>query len=119
MRGEGDRAVQLNKDCGINLNSLFPCNQLTATSYIYQSLGDVEWYVELKQSAWQQCERVRRGSPPAPLGGASALNAHWETRGPQKVGRWSHSVWLTPVAQFKLVVSNAGDDAVFVVVRQT
>lgn len=22
-----------------------PCNQLTETSYIYQSLGDVEWYV--------------------------------------------------------------------------
>lgn len=30
---------------GINLNSFFPCNQLTATSYIYQTLGDVEWYV--------------------------------------------------------------------------
>lgn len=29
----------------INLDSFFPCNQLTATSYIYQSLGDVEWYV--------------------------------------------------------------------------
>lgn len=30
---------------GINLDSFFPCNQLTATSYIYQTLGDVEWYV--------------------------------------------------------------------------
>lgn len=44
----------LNQYHGINLNSLFPCNQLTATSYIYQSLGDVEWYVEMKLSAWQQ-----------------------------------------------------------------
>lgn len=38
-------------DLGINLASFFPCNQLTATSYIYQSLGDVEWYVKMKQSA--------------------------------------------------------------------
>lgn len=26
----------------------------TATSYIYQSLGDVEWYIEMKLSSWQQ-----------------------------------------------------------------
>ncbi|GAB5576716.1 cyclin-L1 isoform X1 [Prionailurus iriomotensis] len=25
-----------------------------ATSYIYQSLGDVEWYIEMKLSSWQQ-----------------------------------------------------------------
>lgn len=26
----------------------------TATSYIYQSLGDVEWFIEMKLSSWQQ-----------------------------------------------------------------
>ena len=26
----------------------------TATSYIYQSLGDVEWYIAMKLSSWQQ-----------------------------------------------------------------
>ncbi|KYO34014.1 cyclin-L1 isoform B [Alligator mississippiensis] len=26
----------------------------TATSYIYQTLGDVEWYIEMKLSSWQQ-----------------------------------------------------------------
>lgn len=55
-------------------------------------------------------------SPRSPGRRQCSERAHWETRGPQKVGRWSHSVWLTPVAQFKLVVSNAGDDAMFVAV---
>lgn len=32
----------------------------TATSYIYQSLGDVEWYIEMKLSSWQQWVKYRK-----------------------------------------------------------
>lgn len=67
-------------DPGINLASFFPCNQLTATSYIYHSLGDVEWYVKTKRSAWTP-ERGSVASPsaspqphPLPVGEAHGLN---------------------------------------------
>lgn len=32
----------------------------TATSYIYQSLGDVEWYIKMKLSSWQQWVKYRK-----------------------------------------------------------
>lgn len=81
-----------NEGYGINLNSFFPCNQLTATSYIYQCLGDVEWYVEMKQSAWQQWARCR--FPPSPGRSQWSESGHWDI-GDRQVGRWSEaSGWL-------------------------
>lgn len=81
-----------NQGRGINLNSFFPCNQLTATSYIYQCLGDVEWYVEMKQSAWQQWARCR--FPPSPGRSQWSESGHWDI-GDRQVGRWSEaSGWL-------------------------
>lgn len=53
-----------NQDPGINLGSFFLCNQLTATSYIYQSLGDVEWYVIW--SSRHDNHEARLSPPPGP-----------------------------------------------------
>lgn len=59
----------------------------TATSYIYQSLGDVEWYIKMKLSSWQQWVKYRK----SPRRSQCSENRSLES-GDKQVGRW-WTIW--------------------------
>lgn len=70
-------------DLGINLDSFFPCNQLTATSYIYQSLGDVEMVRKAEAVGMTTMRRGALSPPPGPTHPAPVGDARGQRhRGP-------------------------------------